>query len=65
MVARLACKGCREEISTVRKFVEDQGLSFSKNSAIYQEYVDGYLRDCTPPTHPHSALDSDIYDKNI
>ena len=45
MVSRLACKICREEIVTIRKFVEDNGLNFGKNTTIYQEMVEVYLQD--------------------
>lgn len=65
MVSRLACKLCREEIATIRNFVEDQGLNFSKNSNIYQEYIDVYLHDAPNLTPDLTPDDSDLYNKHI
>lgn len=60
MVSKLACKDCREEISTIRLFVEENGLAFGRNSRLYRDCVEPYLgedardRQSTkdPPSHP-------------
>jgi hypothetical protein len=36
MTPRVVCNCCREEVTTIRQFVEENQLSFGKNSLIYQ-----------------------------
>lgn len=43
MVARLACKNCREEVSTLRQYVEENALAFGKNSTVFRENIEPYL----------------------
>lgn len=44
MVARLACRRCREEIMSVREYVKNEGLVFGKNSRAFGEYIIEHLK---------------------